>query len=73
MFRIHEICKEKGLTLQQLAKKLGVSYQAVHAVMNGNPTISKLQEFANALGVSVTELIEEPANPGYTCNLEMVG
>jgi transcriptional regulator with XRE-family HTH domain len=66
MFRIKEICKEKGITLQELARKLGINYQSVHAIMTGNPTVETLQKIAAVLGVPITELFEPPPDT-ITC------
>lgn len=59
------MCKEKGVTMQELAKRMGVTYQALYANASGNPTIDKLNQIADALGVSVCELIEKPSV--FTC------
>lgn len=60
MLRVQEICKHQGITMQDLAKRMGVTYQALYAAVSGNPTIGKLGEMAKALGVSVTDLLDEP-------------
>lgn len=59
MLRVQEICKKQGITMQMLAKRMGVTYQALYAAVSGNPTIGKLGEIAKALGISVVELIGE--------------
>lgn len=56
MLRVQEICKNQGITMQDLAKRMGVTYQALYAAVSGNPTIGKLQDIASALGVEVSEL-----------------
>ena len=67
MLRVQEVCKNQGITMQEVAKKMGVTYQALYASVSGNPTIGKLQEIANAIGVSVSELIDEPKGNTITC------
>lgn len=67
MLRVQEICKNQGLTMQDLAKKMGVTYQALYAAVSGNPTVGKLQEIAAALGVSVPELFAPQATNTITC------
>lgn len=57
MLRVKEICKSKGITMQELAEKMNVTNQALYAAVSGNPTIGKLQEIANALGVEVVDLL----------------
>lgn len=59
MLRVQEICKEQGITMQDLAKRMGISYQALYASVSGNPTIAKVKEIANTLGVDYIELLEE--------------
>ena len=59
-----------GFTLQQIADKLGISQQAVSQAVNGNPSLSRLQEIAGAIGISVSELLadEQPsADTIITC------
>lgn len=59
MLRIQEICKEKGITMQDLAKRMGITYQALYASASGNPTIGKIKEIAQALDVDYLELLED--------------
>lgn len=56
MLRVAELCKEKGITQQTLAKKMGIQYQSLYAALNGNPRMDTLEKIAEALGVSVVEL-----------------
>lgn len=58
MLRVQEICREQGITMQDLAKKMGVTYQALYAAVSGNPTIGKLGDIAKALGVNIVDLFE---------------
>lgn len=61
--RVKEICKEKGLQMQELADRLGITRITLTRNISGNPTISTLENIASALGVSVPELFEpQPAN-----------
>ena len=59
MLRVQEICKEQGITMQDLAKRMGISYQALYASVSGNPTIAKVKDIADALRVNYIELLEE--------------
>lgn len=45
-----------GVALQALAQRLGITYQSLHASLNGNPTLERLQQIANALDADVTDL-----------------
>lgn len=59
MLRVQDICKEQGITMQDLAKKMGITYQALYASCSGNPTIGKVKEIAENLGVNYIELLED--------------
>ncbi len=59
--RIKEILKQKGITAKELAAKLNLSEGALSQSLNGNPTVERLTQIASALGVSVAELFEVPA------------
>ena len=51
--------KECGFTTQQIAEKLNISQQAVSQAINGNPTLSRLQDIADAIGITVSELVSD--------------
>ena len=61
--RVKEILKDKQLTLNDLAKKLGISRQALYLQINNNPRISTLQRIADALGVPVGQLFDDTPQP----------
>lgn len=58
MLRVQNICKEKGLTMQEVAARLGITYQSLYDSIKGNPTLKRLQDIAGVLGVDITELFE---------------
>jgi len=58
--RVKEICKEQGITLQTLAKRLKINRVNLSVSINGNPTLEKMTEIANALDVTVNDLLPEP-------------
>ena len=58
--RIKEVCKEKGITVSQLAEKMGIKQESLSRAINGNPTLETLERIANALEVDITELFEQP-------------
>ncbi|MBP3245518.1 MAG: helix-turn-helix transcriptional regulator [Bacteroidaceae bacterium] len=60
--RIKEIAQYRGLTLAELAAKMGITYQSLFNIMNGNPTLSKLKEIAKILDVNVSDLIDDDNN-----------
>jgi transcriptional regulator with XRE-family HTH domain len=65
--RIKEVIKERGLTVAEVAKRMGVVPQALSRVINGNPTVEMIERVASALDVSVTELFERPTAGNFTC------
>lgn len=64
MVRIKEVAKSKGVSLTDLAQKLGITYQALNARIVGNPSLKALIEIANVLQVDVRELIEPTTATG---------
>ena len=63
---IKKVIKDKGWTLEQLAAEMtnksgekGVSQPSISSIINGNPTLDKLQEIANIIGISVSELVRD--------------
>jgi len=66
-FRIKEIAKERGLTIESLAKKIGIGVSALSQSISGNPTAERLQQIADALEVDITDLFDKPASGNFTC------
>lgn len=65
---IKRVIKESGWTLERLAAEMtnkngqkGISQPSVSQIVNGNPTLDKLQEIARIIGVPVSELVREEA------------
>lgn len=58
--RVKEICKEKGLTMKELAERIGILPITLTQSLNGNPTLSRLTEVAMILDVDVADLFREP-------------
>lgn len=66
---IKKVIKEKGWTMERLACEMtnksgqkGISQASVSQIINGNPTLDKLQEIASILGISVSELVRDDEN-----------
>ena len=66
-FRIGEILKEKGITQTDLAERIGISRVGLSKAINGNTTTTTLRKIANALGVPITELFEQPGTDTISC------
>lgn len=58
--RIKELCKEKHITIAEIADRIGINKVTLSQSLNGNPTLSRLQEVADILNVSVSELFDAP-------------
>lgn len=63
---IRGIIKRKGFTLTYVADRLtnkkggkGVSLPSLIQTIDGNPTVASLQEIANIIGVSLSELVAD--------------
>lgn len=56
--RVKEVCKEKGITFNELCDKIGISRQSLSKSLTNNPTSDRITEVANALGCEEHELIE---------------
>jgi transcriptional regulator with XRE-family HTH domain len=58
--RIKEVIKEKGMTVNSLAEKMGINRVGLSNHINGNPSVEVLERIADAIGCPITELFEQP-------------
>ena len=59
--RIKEICKEKSITLEDLAKRLGILRTSLSQALSRNSfSTDKLSDIANALNVPMWQLFVSP-------------
>lgn len=60
--RIKGLCKEKGITLNDLAERIGVSQPSISRLATGRqkPSFDTLEKITAALGVPVSSLFEQP-------------
>lgn len=56
---VKQICRVRGMSLADVALKMGVPASSLSQILRGNPTLSKLNDIANALNVPVAELLAE--------------
>ena len=54
--RVVELAHQRGLTMADIAKQIGISRVNLSNSLNGNPTLSRLTEVAKILSVEVSEL-----------------
>lgn len=61
--------KERGMTIVQVAEKMGITQPSLSQIINGNPSFSKLCEIAEILGISVSELVsdDEASDASLVC------
>lgn len=57
--RIKEVIKEKGMTVQTLAEKMGINRVGLSNHINGNPSVAILEKIAAALEVPIQELFQK--------------
>lgn len=67
---IKKVIRDKGWTLDRLASEMsgkdgkkGISQPSLSSIINGNPTINKLQEIASIIGVPLSELVADGDEP----------
>ncbi len=60
--RVQEVAKEKGMSMRKLASTAGIAYNTLRTIYRDpyrQVTTTTLERLAQALGVSVLDLIEE--------------
>lgn len=57
--RVIEICKQRGISLSELASQIGIKQSNLSKSLKGNPTIGTLEDIAKCLNVKIYELFEE--------------
>ena len=67
--RIKELCKEKGITLNQLAEKIGISQPSISGIATGKqkPPFDTLEQMAATLEVTPAELFAPQPTNTITC------
>ena len=61
------ILKSKKQSKTDVAKKMGLSRESLYRILSGNPTLENLNKLASALGVSISELFEQPSTDVINC------
>ena len=61
--RIKEVCKEKGVSINELAEKVGMSRVSISNMIAGrqSPPVDTLEKIADALGVEAWTLLKSPS------------
>lgn len=66
--RIREIMLEKGISVNEMSEKLGITRQSFYSIVNGNPTMDTLIRIAKILGVNIKQLFKEDDNGNISDN-----
>ena len=53
-----EVIKEKGMTIEEVANKMGITKGTLSAALNGNPTVSYLTRVANAIDCDIKDFFK---------------
>ncbi len=63
---IKKVIKNRGLEVQDVAKRMGITPTGLSQHINGNPSVEVLERIAKAIGCDVVELFE-PREPRFIC------
>ena len=66
--RIREVMLEKGISVNEMSEKLGITRQSFYSIVNGNPTMDTLIRIAKILGVTVKKLFKDESNGNISDN-----
>lgn len=66
--RIREVMLEKGISVNEMSEKLGITRQSFYSIVNGNPTMDTLIRIAKILGVNIKQLFKEDDNGNISNN-----
>ena len=63
LLRIKDVCKEKGVSINDLAERVDMSRVSISNMIAGrqNPPIDTLDKIADALGVETWTLLKSPS------------
>ena len=66
--RIREVMLEKGISVNEMSEKLGITRQSFYSIVSGNPTMDTLIRIAKILGVNIKQLFKEDDNGNISDN-----
>lgn len=64
---IKKVIKAKGLTLKEVADRMGITTAGLSQHLKGNPSVQTLQRIADAIGCEVGDFFTASANPAFEC------
>ncbi len=56
--KVKELCRDKGMTIKELAEKMDIAPESLSRAINGNPQLSTIRKIAEALDVSITDMFD---------------
>lgn len=56
---VQNLCREKGITVAQLERELGLGNATIRGWKNSSPTVERLKAVADYFGITVDALISE--------------
>ena len=68
---LKDICRQKGLTLSDVAFRIGTNPSNLLSSIKGNPTIARLQNIADAINISPAELLTN--RPEHAQGIAIIG
>lgn len=57
--KVKSLCKERKIQLSEVAKKMGITVQALSQSLSGNPHLDRIKEVADIIGVSVADMLPD--------------
>ena len=51
-----EVIKKKGMTIEEVASKMGITKGSLSAALSGNPTVNYLTRVADAINCDIRDL-----------------
>ena len=60
---IKYVIQQRGLLMSQAAEMMGITPQALSQIVNGNPTVKKIEMLAKAIGCSPAEFFNDWVSP----------
>ncbi len=56
--KVKELCRDKDMTIKELAEKMDIAPESLSRAINGNPQLSTIRKIAEALDVSITDMFD---------------
>ena len=64
---IKEAIKSRGLTINEVAERMGVNRMTLNSHINGNPSVEILGRISDAIGCNITDLFEQDNENVIVC------